>query len=138
MSPHVSFDGTWLGYVSNETGELEVYVRRADGTGGRYPVSSGGGWQPRWSPIGHELFYRGPEGLYSAELELGTDVRVRRELLFDDTGFLFRGPGADAEYDVHPDGDHFLMIGGLSAASTRLNVIVNWIDELRERVGELR
>jgi hypothetical protein len=41
-------------------------------------------------------------------------------------------------YDVAPDGKRFLMIKNVAAASAgdadRLNIIVNWRDELKARV----
>jgi hypothetical protein len=43
-------------------------------------------------------------------------------------------------YDVAPDGQHFLMVQGSEqeAAPTRLNVIVNWFEELKRRVPTRR
>ena len=55
----VSPDGRWLAYESDESGQLEVYVRpfpRFDA--GRWQVSTGGGKQPVWAHNGRELFYR--------------------------------------------------------------------------------
>ena len=44
----VSFspDGRWLAYVSDESGQSEVYVRPYPGPGGEEIVSSGGGERP--------------------------------------------------------------------------------------------
>jgi Tol biopolymer transport system component len=52
----VSPDGRWLGYTSNESGRVEVYVPALGGRG-RWPVSRSGGWQPRWRRDGKELFF---------------------------------------------------------------------------------
>lgn len=54
----VSPDGRWLAYQSNESGRPEIYVRELVGSGGRWPISTGGGEEPRWSPDGRELYYR--------------------------------------------------------------------------------
>jgi serine/threonine-protein kinase len=51
-------DGRWLAYQSNESGRPEIYVRELVGSGGRWPISTGGGEEPRWSPDGRELYYR--------------------------------------------------------------------------------
>ncbi len=51
-------DGRWLAYQSNESGRPEIYVRELAGSGGRWPISTGGGEEPRWSPDGRELYYR--------------------------------------------------------------------------------
>ena len=52
-------NGRWLAYVSDESGQPQVYVRPFPGPGGPViPVSTQGGTQPRWSRNGKELFYR--------------------------------------------------------------------------------
>ena len=53
----VSPDGRWLAYESDESGQLEIYVRPfpdVDG-GGLWQVSTGGGTQPLWVRSGREL-----------------------------------------------------------------------------------
>ncbi len=55
----VSPDGRWLAYVSDESGNNEVYVRPFPNTGdGRTQVSTGGGEAPKWARDGRHLFYR--------------------------------------------------------------------------------
>ena len=57
MSP----DGKWLAYESDESGQLEVFVRPfPDVQAGRWQISFGGGVQPAWNPAGHELFFVAP------------------------------------------------------------------------------
>ena len=36
-------DGRWLAYVSNESGQFQVYLRRYPGPEGRWAVSTDGG-----------------------------------------------------------------------------------------------
>jgi serine/threonine-protein kinase len=56
--PTFSPDGRWVAYRSNESGIDEVYVRPFPaGSGGKWPISSGGGLYGEWSPNGRELFY---------------------------------------------------------------------------------
>ncbi|TFG47805.1 MAG: serine/threonine-protein kinase, partial [Gemmatimonadales bacterium] len=57
--PAVSPDGRWLAYVSDQSGDSEVYVRPLGLDGDLVQVSRGGGGEPLWSPDGRELFYRG-------------------------------------------------------------------------------
>jgi len=110
----LSPDGSWLAYQSDETGAWEVYVRRLrDGEGGtRWPVSSAGGTTPRWSPDGTEIFYRNSDSLYAAPIALGEgrpDVGAPRALFYD--GGSYTG-GGRAMFDVHPDGQRFVVIRG--------------------------
>ncbi len=132
--PAVSADGQLLAYISDESGEREVYVRRADGSGGREPVSSGGAQEVVWSPVGPELFYRAPDGMYSATINVKDGVQVVIRRLFDDSEFsrTFVGYGSDLSYDVDPTGENFLMI---RRGAVRLHVIVSWFEELKVRVG---
>lgn len=56
--PTLAPDGRWLAYVSNESGQNEVYLRSFPGMAGKRQVSIEGGRFPLWSPNGRELFYR--------------------------------------------------------------------------------
>ncbi len=57
-SARFSPDGKWLAYVSDETGEFQVYVIPFPGPGPRIPVSVDGGLSPIWSSDGKDLFFR--------------------------------------------------------------------------------
>jgi Tol biopolymer transport system component len=51
-------NGRFLAYTSDETGRPEVYVRTfPDPSAGKWPISTAGGVEPRWSRDGAELFY---------------------------------------------------------------------------------
>jgi Tol biopolymer transport system component len=50
-------DGRWLAWVSDETGEHEVYVAAFPGLHGRRQVSVRGGRFPQWSARSGELFF---------------------------------------------------------------------------------
>src|SRR5262249_39412833 len=50
-------DGRWIAYVSDESGQREVYVGAFDGSGEKRRVSTSGGLAPRWRRDGKEIFY---------------------------------------------------------------------------------
>ena len=50
-------NGRFVAYISDETGNYEVYIQRFPGGGGKAQVSTKGGVQARWSRDGKELFY---------------------------------------------------------------------------------
>jgi Tol biopolymer transport system component len=54
----LSPDGRWLAYGSGESGRTEVFVRPFPGPGGKWQISTRGGFQPCWRGDGRELFYR--------------------------------------------------------------------------------
>jgi serine/threonine-protein kinase len=126
-SPMISPDGTWLAYMSNESGRNEVYLRRYPDGGARWRISHEGGTEPMWHPEGRELFYRDGPTLWSARLQLGeTAVVTRRDSLFDGAFYTnIRWP----EYDVTPDGDHFVMIKRTGQAQEPV-VALGWVQEV--------
>jgi serine/threonine protein kinase/Tol biopolymer transport system component len=132
-------DGRWIAYASDESGEMEVYVRpypRAPGVG--RPVSVGGGTGPVWAPTGTTLFYRGAAGDLMAvptTLTPGFSAgRPRPMFRFDR---VFRMSGNAAAYDIHPDGTRFIMVTELENPTLprrQINVVENWFEELRRLV----
>jgi serine/threonine-protein kinase len=138
----LSPDGTRAAYVSDETGVDEVYVRAFPDPTEQLLVSAGGGRSPVWAPDGTGLYYLSGGALWRADLGVGT-VRARRRL-FATTWVPL---GSYANFDVHPDGRSFVAVQDLRAAGApsepledevprlQLEVVVNWFEELRERVG---
>jgi serine/threonine-protein kinase len=109
----VSNDGRWLAYVSNETGVYEVYVRSYPNMGPRTIVSVGGGAAPVWSADGTELLYWGRNAVIAASVRVDGDrlAVVERTELFR-TGSFRQEVEANRNYDVHPSGQEFVMVGG--------------------------
>ena len=127
-------DGRWVAYVSNDSGQDEVYVSPFPGPGARVQVSAGGGTQPRWRRDGGELFYLSPESkIMAAEVTAGAQnfrVGAVREL------FKLSGLGIVPGYlyDVTSDGQKFLLVQDLVHTSTApLTLVVNWDAELKKK-----
>jgi tricorn protease len=60
MSPTWSPDGRWVAYLSDRTGEYEIYMRASDGAGEERRVTTGGDvWRfpPVWSPDSKKLAF---------------------------------------------------------------------------------
>ena len=140
LDPHVSPDGRWMAYQSDETGRFEIYVRPyPDVDSGRWLVSTTGGTSPRWSPDGQELFYYDGTSIVRVPVTAAaTFVAGRPVPLFTVNPFGGRlGP----DYEVAADGQRFLfLLPGPAApeSSTGLIVVQNWIEELRESVTRVR
>src|SRR5213080_1030138 len=132
MAPALSPNGRWLAYVSNETGEDEIYVVPFPNTGaGKWAISAGGGTEPLWSHRGGELFYRAASGDLVA-VAINTNPRFslgRSAALFPAAGFtsLRFGP----QYAVAPDDRRFLMIR--AGTPDKLIVVENWFEELKAK-----
>jgi serine/threonine-protein kinase len=134
--PRFSPDGRWIAYVSDESGRYEIYVQSYPGPGGKYQVSTEGGSEPVWNPSGKELFYRSGDKMMAAEITTTPSFSVgKSKMLFQ--GSYTPTTGTFPFYDVSPDGQHFLMLkpteqGG--TAPTQINVVLNWFEELKQKV----
>jgi serine/threonine-protein kinase len=131
-APAFSPNGRWLAYVSDESGQREVYVRPFPGPGARVTVSSGGGIEPVWGRNGRELFYR------SADRMLVVSVRTEPVLAIGSAQALFAGRYLVGDfgpaYDVSADGQRFLMVKPVPPkVPTQLHVAFNWLDGLARR-----
>jgi eukaryotic-like serine/threonine-protein kinase len=54
---HLSPNGNWIAYASDESGTVEVYVAAVGRGQGKWQISSNGGAQPLWSKDGKELYF---------------------------------------------------------------------------------
>ena len=136
----VSPDGHWLAYESDESGQLEIYVRPfPDVNASRTQVSTAGGTRPLWSRDGRELFYWVAPGTIMAVPVDVTDFTAGRPEVAVQGSFFT--PGAiGRHYDVSPDGDRFLLITEASdteagePATAQITVVLGWFEELKSRV----
>src|SRR5213079_3367769 len=135
MSPALSPNGRWLAYISNETGEDEIYVVPFPNTGtGKWAVSAGGGTEPVWSHRGSELFYRDASGnLVAVEVNTSPTFSLgRATVLFP--AARFTSLRFNPQYAVALDDRRFLMIRPLqTGAPDKLIVVENWFEELRTK-----
>ena len=123
----LSPDGRWLAYTSNQSSRLEVYVQRVNADGRKWPISTGGGSDPKWRADGKELFYVARDGqLMSVDVsadrfEPGTP---RPLFLVRDVSLVAPYPSI---YDVQGNGQRFLARIPIEGLQTHpLNVLVNW------------
>jgi Tol biopolymer transport system component len=129
--PVISPDGRWLAYVSNESGQAEVYVRAFPGPDSKWSVSAGGGDEPVWSRDSRRLFYRSASKMMSVSVATnsGSFAITAREALFDDP---FMRTTNHSNFDVTPNGSGFLMVKRGDSAST-VKIVINLGAELRKR-----
>jgi len=125
-------DGRWMTYVSDESGQLQVYVRPYPGPDRKVPVSTQGGTQPVWNRNGRELFYRDMNKMMVVDVTTSPDLVLSqpRQLFEQRYAFLLR---TLTNYDVSADGQRFVMVKDESG-SGRLNVVQNWLEDLKRLV----
>ena len=117
-----SSDGRWIAYVSDETGQSEVYARPFRSSGEKVRISTAGGSQPRWRRDGKELFYLSADNhLTAVTLTLGDSLQPASPVAL----FLLQ---TGSVYDS-PDGQRFL-VSSAAHESAGTTVMVNWTARL--------
>jgi Tol biopolymer transport system component len=117
--------GRWVAYQSNESGHNEVYAISAQGGGGKWQVSVGGGHLPVWRADGKEIYYLSPENrvMSVAVHESGATVEFAAPRALFQTRVL---GGIGSRYDVTPDGKRFLVLVEKQEENTPVTLVVNW------------
>ena len=129
-------DGRWLAYSSNESGRSEIYVQAYPGPGGKWQISTEGGTEPLWSRNGRELFYRNGNRMMAVDITTQPNFSAGKPKLFFE-GQYEPTLVSNANYDISPDGQRFLMLKAIeteAAAPTQINVVLNWFEELKQKV----
>ena len=72
----VSPNGQWVAYMSNESGENEIYVQSFPQPGNKIRVSTGGGITPIWSHDGSRLFYRSQTHLMAVTVSYRPELSI--------------------------------------------------------------
>jgi eukaryotic-like serine/threonine-protein kinase len=114
-------DGGTLAYVSEESGQPEVYLADLAGKRPSRRVSRSGGVLPRFRGDGGELFYLQPDGMMMVVPPVG-ETAVPRSL------FHLEGVTAlDFDYDVARDGRRFLVrLASEADGAAGLRVALGW------------
>ena len=140
----ISPDGVRAAYVADEFGVPEVYVRSFPGAEDRVRVSVGGGTEPVWAPDASAIYYRNGSSVMRASITSGAvfSVDTPQEIF---QGAWTQSPGTypRTNWDVRADDEPFLFVSQPGAQLTegggrpviRLEVVVNWFEELRQRTG---
>jgi Tol biopolymer transport system component len=127
---HVSPDGRWVAYGSDESGRSEVYIAAFPTFTEQRRVSNNGGYWALWRSDGKELFYRSLD----AEL-MSVDVRSGAKLQTGVPTFRFqapgRGNGVQDEYCVTGDGRKFIFIERVGEGSKPFTIVLNWTAGLK-------
>jgi Tol biopolymer transport system component len=128
----LSPDGRWMAYVSDATGQQEIWVQRCPGPGAPIRVSPNSGREPLWARGGKELYYLEGRRLMAVRLmPVRFDLKPAR--LVREVGYTLQNQ--PPSYDVGPDG-RFLMIKP-SSDNPRVQpivVVLNRHEELKLRV----
>jgi eukaryotic-like serine/threonine-protein kinase len=138
--PSFSRDGKWMAYGSNESGSWEVYVRAFPDNGSKVQVSGAGGRIPRWSPNGHEIFYRTDDQRImvagyttkGGSFAVGS-LRQWSQSRLADTGVL-------SNFDLSPDGRRIVALMPAvrsedQQTENHVTFMLNFPDDVRRRLA---
>jgi eukaryotic-like serine/threonine-protein kinase len=125
-------DGRWIAYMTDETGQPDIYVQPFLRAGAKYRISPNGGRNPHWRADGRELFYLDADGAMTAVPVDGTSESFEAGL--PTTLFRAGTVSLNQMYSVTRDGQRFLVNARPQNAvtATPLTVIVNWASTLQK------
>jgi serine/threonine-protein kinase len=133
-APTFSPDGRWIAFASDQSGRAEIYMRPFPGPGEEWTISTAGGNEPVWARKAGRLFYRQGDAMMAVDITTAPAVVVGKPRRLFDRPY-YRSSSFWPNYDVTPDGRRLLMIkGGAPGDSRRINVVLNWFEELKQRV----
>ena len=126
----ISPDGHWVAYVSDESGQIEVYLTSFPEGKGKWRVSANGAAFPAWNGNGKELFYKNlndelfvcPVILKDSAVEVGTPQHL----------FHAASPGLGESFDVSTDGKRLMVNHSEEEAQVPLQLVTNWRAELKK------
>jgi len=137
--PMLSPDGKWLAYTTDESGDYQVYVVPFPGPGRGIRVSVESGIAPIWAPDMKALYFigGGPNGsnMWKA------NIKTKPEFVSEEPIALFYGRyyrsytgESFGRFDIHPDGDRFLMVKYANPfQNSQIQMVVNWQEELEDQ-----
>jgi serine/threonine protein kinase len=124
-------DGKWVAYMSNESGQYEIYVQPVFDrmVGGKRQVSVNGGSYVRWGEHQEELFYIAPDNrLMAVPIRLASDrlsVQSGAPVALFATHFGGAWQAPPGREYLFRDG-RFLMNTALDEPNSPISVILNW------------
>jgi eukaryotic-like serine/threonine-protein kinase len=127
MSAQFSPNGRWIGYISDSSGKIEVYVRPLSGPG-LWQISTNGGTGLRWSGDGKRLYYLDPN-----KKIMVVEVKDGPNFEFSPPQELFSLPRTVTDLDITPDGKRLLIVSSLSdTQTTAITLVLNWMADLKK------
>jgi eukaryotic-like serine/threonine-protein kinase len=132
---HVSPDGRWVAFHTDESGRWEVYVATFPEFTSKRQVSIAGGVEPQWRGDGRELFYLGLDGsMMSVILETTPRFKASPPARLFTTNMA-----ADVgvpQYGVTSDAHRFLGLQR-EPEGTRFVYLLNWnLDRSKDASGQ--
>ena len=135
--PQLSLGGRLLSYVSDKSGQDEVYVCSFPNCESPQKVSVDGGTRPRWRADGRELFYVQQQSMMAAVISVSPTLTTGYPTkLFESETLASRieDPAYDVfTYDVTRDGQRFVLVEQIEERSNTIRVVEDWFAEIESQ-----
>jgi len=128
-------DGRFLAYISDQTGRDEIWVRPFPDGEGALQVSNDGGTDPLWADKGRTLFYSNVTGTRLFAVPVTRDPNPSFGVPVSTGGSWLAGATYGRTYDIAPDGRRLVMVAGAFTAGNEITVVVNWFEELKQKLA---
>jgi hypothetical protein len=137
-TPAISPDGRSIAYASDESGRLEIYIRRYPEGDSRVQVSVHGGRWPRWSRRGDGIYYVQRDSLVEVPVGSGPHLTLglpRPLLSLAAEGLMLSSNWfSGLPMDASADGSRFIVVRRTESSTSRaLLVVENWFEEFRKK-----
>jgi serine/threonine-protein kinase len=139
MYGQISPDGKWIAFSAPISDRMEIYVQPFPGPGPRKQISTDGGLEPLWSRGGQELFYQNSDRLMGVEVSASPSSFSAGQPRLIAQGRFRPAPNSKTAFDVATDG-RFLRVQPVEPERplNRIDVVLNWISELRAAATQVR
>jgi hypothetical protein len=134
--PSFSPDGRWIAYTSDGSGRNEIYVQHYPGQAAPIRVSPECGQNSLWAPSGREIYYRQGNAVWAIGFDASSGKPGKTRRMF--SGKYEPNGNWNRDWLISPDGSRFLMLKAKDDPPDyrRIQVVVNWFEELRKTVAE--
>ena len=133
--PVFSPDARWVAYWSTKGSAARtsaIHVTPFPRTGDVYSTLEEDRFYPLWSADGKEVIYTTVSGdLFSRSVSTSGGFTFGPERPLSIKSLFL---GGSRGFDILPDGERFLVIVPSETAPPRVNVVLNWFEELEERM----
>jgi eukaryotic-like serine/threonine-protein kinase len=128
----LSPNGNWAAYISDETGQFELYVQSFPAPGRKWRISSSGADVPTWSRDSKELFFVGGNKMMVTEVNTGAQFEfgTPRPLFEPPNGFSHNT--GNVWYDLSRDGRFLIRTPAEQSAAVLMTLVLNWTAGLRK------
>ena len=124
----LSDDEKWIAYSSEKDmkGGYAIYLNKFPEMNDEIRISAGGGEEPKWLPNTSDVYYRNGSKWMRVPMKLGENLDIGEPEFFFEGNFLNPwGPS----HDVFPDGRILLLKGDEWIQPTKINVIINALND---------